>query len=299
MKKFIFYIISIVVSVHALLFILDKAYTFIYSNGTPRNKISYLLSIEGKTLDYVFIGSSRVDNNIDPEVIERYTGGSAINLGIQGAEINDYLLVLQLLKKQNINTKTVFIQIDYVYNLSGSSDFLKSTLMPYIEDDVISSYIRNQESEFYYLRNIPFYRYLRYDYKLGFRETFLTAIGKESKLNVEKGYWPKFGYSGKKFEARLPEKILAENENLAALESFAAKNGFKIVYFTAPFCYSTENINFIDKLQNKLPGLWNFSRVFQKNEVFFDCLHLNDVGAKRFSKILSEKINSDLKGADL
>ena len=95
MKKFIKYTLSILVVIIALMYLLDTLYTYVYKNSIPRNKVSYLLSLNDKKIDYVFLGSSRVDNNIIAKVIETETGKIAINFGVQGAKLDDYFLMLQ------------------------------------------------------------------------------------------------------------------------------------------------------------------------------------------------------------
>lgn len=296
MGKFFKYIGFLVIMVIALLYLLEWLYTNTYTKGLPRNKVSYVLSMNDKYIDYIFLGSSRVDNNIDAEVIETITGKKALNLGIQGAKLDDYFLMLQLLKKQNINAEIVFIQVDYVYNMDGTSEILKSYLMPYIEDDLISSYIKERDSNYYKLKYLPFYRYLVYDYKLGFREHFNTFINKKSRLDLSNGYDAKYGTIGSKLQANLPKTINKESKTITAINEFAKENNIKVVYFMAPFCFNTINKDFSQKLKQKIPGLLDYSQLFTEDKYFFNPSHLNDLGAKEFSKrvaldILKQEIN--------
>ncbi|MDO9509771.1 MAG: hypothetical protein Q7J14_00620 [Candidatus Magasanikbacteria bacterium] len=266
---------------------MDLLYTNTYTKGLPRNKVSYVLSMKDTSIDYIFLGSSRVDNNIDASVIESITGKKALNLGIQAAKLNDLFFMLKLLKKQNINTEIVFIQVDYIYNMDGNSEILKSYLMPYMEDVVISSYIKVRDSNYYKLKYIPFYRYLVYDFKLGFREHFNTFINKKTKLNLANGYDAKYGRVGSKLQASLPKTINKENKTIEAINKFSKENNIKVVYFMAPFCFNTENKYFSKKLKQKIPGLLDYSQLFKEDNYFYNCSHLNDLGAKEFSKRLA------------
>ena len=296
MSKFFKYIGFLVIIVIALLYLLELLYTHTYKNGIPRNKVSYVLSMNDKYIDYIFLGSSRVDNNIDSEVIEKITGKKALNLGIQAAKLNDLFFMLQLLKKQNIKAKIVFIQVDYIYNMDGTSDILKSYLMPYIKDDLIASYIKERDPDFYKLKYISFYKYLVYDYKLGFREHFNTFINKKSRLNLENGYDAKYGSTESKLQASLPTSINKESKTIMAINKFAKENKIKVVYFMAPFCFDTKNKDFSQKLKQKIPGLLDYSQLFKEDNYFYNPSHLNDKGAKEFSKtiamdILGQEIN--------
>jgi len=266
-------------------------YTYIYQNGIPRNKVAYVLSKQNKKIDYIFIGSSRVNNTIVPKIITDITGKSSVNLGMQGAKPDDYYLMLQLLNKQNIVSDTVFIQIDDTFNMEGTSDIINSSLMPYINDSLISSFVKERNPDFYKLKYIPFYRYLTFDYKLGFREVFNTAIGKRSNIDFDSGYFPKYGFQGGKLASVLPEFINEENNTLNKINTFAKVNDISIVYFMAPYCANTTNLDFSDKLKEKIPSMLNFTRVFLEQEGnFFNCSHLNDKGAKEFSRILAKSI---------
>ena len=246
---------------------------------------------ENEIIDYIFLGSSRVDNTINADLITDITGKSAINLGFQGAKIDDFYIVLQLLKKQNITAKFVFIQIDYIYNHQGNSEILKSSLMPFIGEDLIAKLIQERDPEYYKLKYIPFYRYLIYDYKIGFREFFNTAIGKENKIDLKNGYFPLYGNDGQNLESSLPNNIINNNRSISDINKFAKDNKIKIVYFMSPICPDTKNIDYSKKLSKKLPKFLDYSHIFPyQGNYFYNCGHLNNEGATEFSKIFAKDI---------
>jgi hypothetical protein len=269
---------------------MDIIYSYAFKNGIPRNKISYILSLENKKIDYIFLGSSRVDNFIDSEIIANKTGKKAINLGIQGGKLDDYYLILQLLNKQNIKSEIVFIQVDYIFNMQGSSKFIKSSLMPFMDDLLISRYVEERDGDYFNLKHIPFYRYLVYDYKLGFREFFNTAIHKKSKTDFKNGYFPKYGSSGEPLKSSLPGRVADNNQTFDAINEFAKENRIKVVYFMAPYCANTSNLEFSIKLKEKIPALLNYSAIYSNDDYFFNCNHLNDTGAKVFSEFFADQI---------
>ncbi|WP_156100679.1 hypothetical protein [Gillisia sp. Hel_I_29] len=291
MKKFLKYLLSILVIIILSLYLLDFIYTYTYHHGTARNKLSYIMQRENDTVDYVFIGSSRVDNTINADIITSITSKSTINLGFQGAKIDDYYIILQLLKEQNIKFKKVFIQVDYVFNMDGNSEILKSYLMPYIHKDFITKLIKKRDKEFYQLKYIPFYRYLIYDYKLGFREFFNSAINHRSATDFKNGYFPKYGSTNQKLSSTLPDHVISRNNYINKINAFAKKNDITIIYFMAPYCPNTKNLNYSKKLKNKLPSFLDYSHVFPfQEDYFYNCSHLNDRGATEFSKIFAKDI---------
>ena len=295
MAKFLKYILLHILTILFIMYILDRLYTYIYINGTPRNKVSNLMSLKNETIDFVFIGSSRVDNNIDADIIETVTGQKAINLGVQGGEISDYFLLLQLLKEQQIKTKMIFIQVDYVFNSKEESPILQSSLMPYINNQKISNHLNNTGENVYLLKYVPFYRYLKFDYKIGFREMFNTLIGNQPRINLQNGYFAKYGTISHLLQASLPVSIVEENDGINAINDYAKENEMNIIYFIAPVCAATKNLDFVQKLERKLPSFIDFSTEFKNDSLFFDCIHLNYEGAKEFSRILGEKIISDIR----
>lgn len=296
MKKFLLYILSIFTIITVGLFVLDIIYTWGYGIGTPRNKVSYIMQRENDTIDFIFIGSSRVDNTINADIITLITGKSAINLGIQAAKTDDYLILLKLLKERNIRAEHIFIQIDYVFNITGNSEILMSQLMPYINNKVINEAIKERDPEYYQLKFIPFYRYLKYDYKIGFREFFNSTLGNKNKIDFENGFDPKFGSSGQNLESSLPANIINENTSINRINDFAELNNLSIIYFMAPFCKNTTNSSFSSKLNAKLPVFLDYSKIFNKqNDNFYNCDHLNNKGASEFSRIIATDIKGFIK----
>ena len=131
MRKFLINSIVFLVGIIIALFLLDNLYTYVYNNSFPRNKTQYILSLkEGEKLDYIFLGSSRVENSIISSEIERLTGKRTINLGTQGARLDDMNIFLRLLIEKKVKIKRLFIQVDYIYNYESSSDIVRSQVLP-------------------------------------------------------------------------------------------------------------------------------------------------------------------------
>lgn len=289
MKRFSVYIITILSAVCLLLFVMDFIYSYVYKHTAPRNKVANLLTIPLEKIDYVFLGSSRVDNTIDASLITKITGKSAINLGVQGGKLDDYYLMLQLLAHKKIKTDSVFIQVDYVYNIDGTSEILKSNLIPHISVPVIDTYIKERDPNYWSLRYIPFFRYMKFDYKIGFREFFNSSIGKTPKFDLMNGYSPKYKKQGGLLQYKLPDTIAKGNSVIEKIIAFAKTKEITVVFFTAPFCKNTQNISYIDKLKTQLPTLIDYSRLFiDRDDYFYNCSHLNNAGAQRFTEIFTD-----------
>lgn len=291
MRRFLKHIALIVSVLIAGMYLLDYIYTLVYNNAKPRSKVAYILKEENSPVDYTFIGSSRVENYIDAATIEKETGRKAINLGVQAAIVDDYFLLFDLALKKGIIKDTVFIQLDYAYNVNGTSSILKSALMPYIHNPKIDSYIKERDPDYYKLKYIPFYRYLVYEYKIGFREIFLSTVRKKSNVDFSNGYIPRYGTSGEPMKGRLPNKLEATNTGVEAINALAKEHQITIIYFIAPLCNETLNLDFAEKLEQRIPGFKNYARLYENNnEFFYNCTHLNNKGAQQFSKQIAKDI---------
>jgi len=253
MKRFLKNTIIISLGTIIILFLLDTLYTKAYRDSIPRNKTQYILNLEkGKKLDYVFLGSSRVENTIMPLVIEEITGKNALNLGTQGAKLDDINIFLRLLISQEVEIERLFVQVDYVYNNETSSDIVRSQSLPFIRSNsIINKYLKRVDSNYSKNYYIPFYRYAANDYRLGFREFFATSVKKKSTIDFEDGFVPVYGSTISNYALDLPSKILAKNRSVIEIDSLCRVNNINVTYFCAPFCSKLETNNYLTKLKSK------------------------------------------------
>ena len=297
MKKFIIQIIGILSILLILLLAFDFAYTSVYNNANPRTKFQYLRSLKNSKVNYIFLGSSRVENGIDPFIIENNTQKKCVNLGYEAAKLGDIYTVLQLLKWYNIASDTVFIQVDYIYDIKGHSINLPYEMAPFIKEnqitkDYLIDYVGEDPSTYY----IPFVRYCASDQKIGFRDVFANVIGKKTTVVANKGYSPLRKNDGKHSKhLALPTSIASHNPYYEKIKKYGAANNLKIVFFCAPFCKHTKNLDYIKKLKTKIPDLHDFSDAIEEDSMFVDCFHLNEMGSRKFTEIVVEKIINNKK----
>jgi hypothetical protein len=291
MVRFSKYIVGGLIAILIVMLVLDVVYTKIYETAYPRTKFQYLRSLKDKKVDYIFIGSSRVENGIVPSVIEEKIGKKAINFGFQAAKLGDIYTLLQLIKEYNIHCQKVLIQVDYIYNIvDGHSNIFEYEMSPFIRENAITKrysdqYAKHPIADYY----IPFYRYCHNDLKIGFREVFANMVHKNTAVIANNGYRA-FQGSAIKMGGALPDVILERNIILENIQSFAKQNKMEVVFYCAPFCKYNRNQNFTMKLKTKIPGLLDFSKVINDDALFLNCNHLNDRGAKRFTEILTEQL---------
>lgn len=294
MRKFVIQIIGILSIFLILLLVFDFTYTTIYENANPRTKFQYLRSLKNTKVNYVFLGSSRVENGIDPFVVENRTQKKCINLGYEAAKLGDIYTVLQLLKSYAIVTDTVFIQVDYIFDIKGHSINLPYEMTPFIKDNpVTKDYLLNYIGEGPSMYYIPFIRYCRSDQKIGFRDFLANLIGKKTTVTENKGYSPLSVQANEIKNSNhfsLPASITSYSPYYEKIKKYGDVNNIKIVFFCAPFCRHTKNLDYVRKLKTKIPDLYDFSTVVQQDSMFVNCFHLNESGATEFTEVFAKKI---------
>jgi hypothetical protein len=294
MIRFLKYLGFIFFVVVMMLLFLDYSYTKVFENSNPRTKFQYFRSLENKKINYIFLGSSRVENTIVTGIIEKQTGKSAVNLGFQAVKLGDLYTMLKLVKKYNIQSDKIFIQVDYIFNSEdGYSNVMQYELIPFIrENEITKEYFERHfkdEKEMYYC---PFYRYIHFEPKIGLREFVLNIANKETDIIKSKGFVALHGNSSEHINA-LPIQINDTNKYYNKIIEFAKINNMPVVFFCAPFCKHTKNLKFMKKLKLKIPGLYDFSGVINDDKMFANCSHLNQNGANYFTKYIIKNILID------
>ncbi|HEX8577353.1 MAG TPA: hypothetical protein VF677_13745 [Flavobacterium sp.] len=292
MKKFIKKLAIITAIIFILLFCLDILYTEVYVHSYPRNKTKYVLQLKNKKIDYIFLGSSRVENHIDTKLVNKLTLKKALNLGVQGAKLDDNYLLLKLLINNNIKVEKLFLQVDYIYNFESGSTIVSSECLPYIRNnEIIRAHLEAGSPNYFENYYMPFYRYATHDYKIGFREFFSSAINKKSKIDFDDGFVPKEEqFTGDK-NYKLPDSIIEHNKIFESIDQLCKANNIDVVYFCAPFCSTVRDSKYIDQLKAKIPTLKDYSK-FLEDKYFYNCGHLNKKGAEIFTeKLVNDFLN--------
>lgn len=293
MKKFVKYILKIIILLVVSTYIFDYIYTKTYSNCIPRTKFQYLRLQKNKSFDYIFLGSSRVENSVVSNLIEKRTGKSTINLAMQGSNLSDIHFIQKLLKSYNIKYKKIFIQLDGAfYTPNDFSTIVNCESAPFINENIeISEFFKlSNKKQFWECKNIPFYRYIYFSSKLGFREFVASLFSIEKyQFSKDKGYFPlKNSFKKTKLDF---DKPINKNCFFDSIINFNKSNKFNCVFYTTPFRINTKNeLNSLNELLSKLPNSYNFSTNLQNDKYFQDNYHLNHKGALVFTTILIEKL---------
>ncbi len=292
MKKFIVFIGKILLLLLLCVSALDFVYTSVYKNTTPQNKVQYIHSLKNRKFNYIFIGSSRVENSVISQQIENKTKKTTINLGVKGLKLKDMSYIIKLLHKNNVLFDIIFIQLDYSYNYEEDySKFFSFELLPfcYSSDSSVDVYLKSTNKKYFYYKYIPFLKYIDSDELVGFRKVIASLKNKTSIFELNKGYVPIYGTSYINKE-KIPNHVNVKNKYFKEIDFFLKKSNQRVVYFSAPVTLSTNNLDYFNKLKIVVPNLYNFHDVISNQFYFQDNLHLNSDGAVIFTNILIDQL---------
>lgn len=285
MRKFVISVLKLLALTLTFMVVLDAIFTYTYYSCSPRNKMQYIMKIEPRKIDYLFLGSSRVVNHILPEEVESLTGKSALNLGIEGATLTDNALQLELLIDRKVKIKTLFLQVDYIFNYKKASDYVLPDVLPYIHEPIINKYVSENRDYAWRYRMAPFFRYMTADYVIGIRSIFQNFRANASVVTHRGGFKPRGGPEADR-PTILPDFVAEENESLNKIKELCTENGIELVLYFSPVCSRAENLDYSQKLKKRLPELMDYSRFFPNDDNFGDCRHLREDGARIFTRRL-------------
>lgn len=283
MKKFVRYISFRFLILIVLLCILDMVYTNIYANKKGiRNKIEFILQNKNKQYDFVFLGSSRVEFHINTPLINSQTGKKSLNLGTSGQTLTESFLTLKLLIEQNIKAEKYFIQVDEsdLIETNKKSFIGASYFMPFIKNPEIEKHLKKYDVDYFQDTKIPFYRYMNYGYKIGYRE-LLLKIGNK---NREKGFYIGLETVMKKDTTSVQFKNKYSSEFINEIKEYGKSKEIKLILYTSPY-YNVKNQEVFKETLSKNDIAYYIDSI-KKVNYFKDGGHLNKFGADKFTKMI-------------
>ena len=173
MKNFIGFLAKIIIILFLILVLLDVLYTAVFLQSSSRGKIEQVYNSSAKKYDVVILGSSRANNHFVAPMFAK-KGLKTFNYGMSGGHLFEASLLLKLMVERKYAIKNVILETDL--NLSNEKRDLgvSAQFLPYLQ---ISNTIRDhfsEEADFRELYYLPFYRYIAFDSKIGFRTFYKT-----------------------------------------------------------------------------------------------------------------------------
>ncbi|OCB70600.1 hypothetical protein B0A79_13645 [Flavobacterium piscis] len=290
MRNFLLYVLKILFLILALAIIIDKAYSCIFLQSNQRDKIGYIYNSEPKQYDVVILGSSRANNHF---VTQMFTdkGLKTFNFGMQGSKLFESDLVLKLLLEKKNKIKNVIIDVDVTLKSETRSEGTFVHFLPYLHSsDVVKKQFEDLD-DFKSLYYIPFYRYLKYDTKIGFREMFFYGLNKRSQELNNGGYDP-LTSNGTKLNEESLNFQPKRNRYYEEIKRICKLNHINLIAVMTPMCENVIGIDYFQKANQLYPEIHNYENVVVEDQYFSSCGHMNDNGSKIFTaRILKDFFN--------
>ncbi|MFZ0599561.1 MAG: hypothetical protein WAM46_21410 [Flavobacterium sp.] len=220
-------------------------------------------------------------------------GLKAFNYGMSGSHLFETSLMLKLMIERKYQIKNVILEADL--NLAGKkrSEGISCAFLPYIHNsEVVKSHFKTQKdfNELYY---IPFYRYIKYENKIGFREMFFNAVHKRTANLDNDGYYPLIGVENGNMKNNIVNlNPLPHNRYYEEIKSICKANHINLITVMTPMCENVTGMDYFDKVKKAYPEIHNYENVVVDNKYFSSCGHMNDTGAKMFTaRILKDFFN--------
>ncbi|MFT7034170.1 MAG: hypothetical protein ACJA2S_002680 [Cyclobacteriaceae bacterium] len=284
MKKISLNILYLMLSLLLLAFAMEQLFTFGHYNFTPRSPVDWVMKLDGSaTYDYVILGSSRSLNNLDPFQIEQLTGKRGINLGVSSGQPFDTKLFAQQLIKKRI-TKSIYIQVDDGWNNWDLGHKSISGWLPYMkEENIWAEFEELENKEYYYLKNIPFYKYAKFDSEIGVRDFLKGLTGQQLSSIKTFGHVPYHEVLKKEnrsleYDVSLLDKA---NPHITEIIDLCKNNDIDVIFFTAPIFNANQDHSLLHKY---LPNYFDFTNLIKNPDLFADLRHLNADGVAYFGE---------------
>jgi hypothetical protein len=288
MQKFILYILKTLILTIVIAVALDFIYTAFYLQSSNRGKIDHIYNSKNENFDVIILGSSRANNHFVAQMLED-KGLKTFNYGMSGGHLFEADLLLKLMIERHYKIKNVILEADLSLSNKHRSDGISTKFLPYLHTSETIKEHFEKENDFRELYYIPFYRYIRFEIVIGFREMFFHAIHKKTAHLDNLGYYP----LGKNPNANMKNNIvnlkpLEHNLYYEEIKELCKIHKINLIAIMTPMCENTKGINYFDKVQQLYPEIHNYENVVVEDKYFSSCGHMNDTGARKFTKIIIE-----------
>ena len=283
MKNFLIHTAKILVITILITIVLDVIYTCIFLQSANRGKIETVFNSKAQKLDVVILGSSRANNHFVAQMFED-KGLKTFNYGMSGGHLFEASLLLKLMIERKYEIKNVILEADLNLSNDHEAEGISAKFLPYIHNSkAIKDHFSSQDNfnELYY---IPFYRYIKYDGKIGFRESY--KIVKQEKTNAldNLGYYPLVKHKNGNMKNNIANlKPLPHNKYYEEIKKICKDNHINFIAIMTPMCENVVGMNYFGKVKKVYPEIYNYENVVVENKYFSSCGHMTDTGARMFT----------------
>ncbi|WP_281322648.1 hypothetical protein [Flavobacterium aestivum] len=292
MKRFLIYTAKIFFVIVLIAIALDGLYTYVFLQSKNRGKIETVFNSKPQKYDVVILGSSRANNHFVAQMFED-KGLKTFNYGMSGGHLFEASLLLKLMIEKKYEIKNLILEADLNLSNDKESEGVSALFLPYIHNsEIIKDHFMSQENfnELYY---IPFYRYVKYETKIGSREVYKIMKEERTSTLNNLGYYPLVKHKNGNMKNNIVNlNPLPHNRYYEEIKNICKKNKINFIALMTPMCENVVGMNYFDKVKKKYPEIHNYENVVIENKYFSSCGHMNDTGARLFTaRVLKDFFN--------
>ena len=285
MKQFSRLLAFILIAILLLAVVLDWGYTTIFQQSSIRGKIEYVYHASPQQYDVVFLGSSRANNHFVAPLFEE-KGIKTFNYGMSASHLFEASLLLKLMIERKFVIKKLILETDMNLANETRDAGISAQFLPYLHDSQIIKDHFAVEQDFWKLYYIPFYRYLAFDAKIGFREMNRSWRQVPTNYLDNLGYHPLGGKKKGNMKNDIRKMKPLDNRYYKEIKAICKANNIELIALMTPMCSNVKGMEYFDKVKSKYPEIHNYEKAVEGDQYFSSCGHLNDEGARLFTKII-------------
>lgn len=285
MKQFSRLIAFILIAILLLAVVLDWGYTTIFQQSSNRGKIEYVYHASPQQYDVVFLGSSRANNHFVAPLFEE-KGIKTFNYGMSASHLFEASLLLKLMVERKFVIKKLILETDMNLANETRDAGISAQFLPYLHDSQIIKDHFSVEQDFCKLYYIPFYRYLAFDAKIGFREMNRSWRQVPTNYLDNLGYHPLGGKKKGNMKNDIRKMKPLDNRYYKEIKVICKANNIELIALMTPMCSNVKGMDYFDRVKSKYPEIHNYEKAVEGDQYFSSCGHLNDEGARMFTTII-------------
>lgn len=297
MKKYLIRILLFFVIIVLIDICFGKAYDYMVSHAKGGDTKATCDLLMKDQYDIIILGSSRATHHYIPQMIEDSLGMTCYNAGTDG---NGIILMYGRYKliTNRYNPKVILYDVEPAFDIieyeeddhnrrylaSMKPYFLQAGVKEIFEDVSWAEGLKNYSGLFRY--NGSYFNHFR---------NFVKSIPLS-----DKGYLPLYGEMKSEPEKREKTTPVLDSLKLSYIRKLAkdAKSrGIEFIFVASPkYGADPMTVQPVKDIAEELDiPFWDYTDAsdFQKMEYFKEPMHLNDDGARKFTRVISETIKYD------
>jgi hypothetical protein len=288
MKSFLLFIGKIILVLLFTAIALDFIYTIVFTKSENRNKVEHVINSKPQNYDVIILGTSRANNHFVSELFEK-EGLKTFNYGMSGSHLFETSLLLKLMIERGWNIKNIILETDLNLSNEKRDDGTFGRFMPFMHHSKTITEHFKKETDFTELYYVPFYRYLQFEEKIGFRAWYKTLVNEPTNLLHHQGYYPLGDNPSAKMKNNIEKLKPLRNRYFEEIKKICKANNINLIAVTTPMCTNVKGMEYFKKVKGLYPEIKEYEDAVEGDEYFSSCGHLNDKGARFYTiKIIED-----------